>query len=104
MSYLALNAIGLLVAGIVAAVLILRTPRVMRPRPRSVLLTQVVLLLLTALFDNVIIGVGLVDYDPRTLTGIMIGVAPIEDFAYSIAAGLCIPALWQYLSTRTERS
>lgn len=63
-----------------------------------------VLIVLTAVFDNVIIGVGLVDYDQSTLTGVMVGVAPIEDFAYSIAAALMLPGVWIMLRAWRGRS
>ena len=42
----------------------------------------------TAIFDNAIIGFGLVAYDETKISGIKIGLAPIEDFAYSIAVVL----------------
>jgi lycopene cyclase domain-containing protein len=42
----------------------------------------------TAIFDNAIIGFGLVAYDESKISGIKIGLAPIEDFAYAIAAVL----------------
>lgn len=42
----------------------------------------------TAIFDNAIIGAGLVAYDESKILGIKIFLAPIEDFAYSIAAVL----------------
>ena len=59
-------------------------------------MTLVVVLVLTAIFDNVIIGVGLVAYDPQLLSGLYIGLAPIEDFAYAVVAPIvvgCISAL-----------
>jgi lycopene cyclase domain-containing protein len=51
-----------------------------------------VMMLLTAIFDNAIIGFGLVDYDELLISGVRIGVAPIEDFAYTLAAVLMILA------------
>ena len=42
----------------------------------------------TAIFDNAIIGFGLVAYDETKISGMKIGLAPIEDFAYSIAVVL----------------
>ena len=42
----------------------------------------------TAIFDNAIIGAGLVAYDESKILGIKIWLAPIEDFAYSIAVVL----------------
>ena len=56
-----------------------------------------VMMLLTAVFDNAIIGFGLVDYEDSLISGIRIGFAPIEDFAYTLAALLMIPALWHAL-------
>ncbi len=62
----------------------------------------VVLLVLTAVFDNVIVGTGIVAYDPDRILGPRIGVAPIEDFAYPVAAALALPALWALLGPRRE--
>ena len=50
--------------------------------------TFAALLIGTAIFDNAIIGFGLVAYDESKISGIKIGLAPIEDFAYSIAVVL----------------
>jgi lycopene cyclase domain-containing protein len=50
--------------------------------------TFAALLIGTAIFDNAIIGFGLVAYDENKISGIKIGLAPIEDFAYSIAVVL----------------
>lgn len=59
--------------------------------------TLLVLLVFTAVFDNLIIGAGIVAYDPTKISGIFIGIAPIEDFAYTIAAVLVLPTLWGVL-------
>lgn len=53
-----------------------------------------VLLLLTAIFDSLIIATGIVAYDTSKLLGIYIGIAPIEDFFYAILAAILIPLLW----------
>jgi lycopene cyclase domain-containing protein len=42
------------------------------------------MVLSTALFDNLIVLSGIVGYDSSKLSGIYIFKAPIEDFAYSI--------------------
>lgn len=68
-----------------------------RRRLRLMGLTTLAVLATTAVFDNVIIGLGIVAYDPAHLSGVRIGLAPIEDFAYAIAAGLGLPALWLLL-------
>lgn len=60
-------------------------------------LTLIVLLVFTAVFDNLIIAAGIVAYDPAKISGIMIGIAPVEDFAYTLAAVLVLPTLWGLL-------
>ncbi|MDQ1128208.1 lycopene cyclase domain-containing protein [Microbacterium sp. SORGH_AS_0888] len=62
-------------------------------RMRASALTAVVLLLLTAVFDNVMIGVGLFGYPPEHLSGLRIGLAPLEDFSYPLCAAFGVPAL-----------
>ncbi|KQQ05416.1 MULTISPECIES: lycopene cyclase domain-containing protein [unclassified Rathayibacter] len=95
MTYLLLNAVFLAVVLVVVAIARHRL------RLAAVLGTLAVLLLMTAVFDNVMIGVGLlVSYDDELISGIRIGVAPIEDFAYAIAAALLLPALWTLLPSR----
>lgn len=61
------------------------------------------LLLATAVFDNVLIELGIVGYSEDALLGFKIGIAPIEDFAYPVAALVLLPALW-YLLRRRDRS
>lgn len=58
------------------------------------------LLVLTALFDNLIIGIGMVGYDPTKILGIKIGLAPIEDFGYTIMGVYLIPELWSIFNSR----
>lgn len=53
-----------------------------------------VLLALTAVFDSFIIQSGIVAYNPDSILGVFIYKAPIEDFAYTIAALLIMPFLW----------
>lgn len=62
-------------------------------------ITFAVLLVFSAVFDNVIILMGLVAYDTSKLSGIFIGVAPIEDFAYTLAAVALLPALWDLMAS-----
>jgi len=56
--------------------------RATRIRQDSIALA--ILMLMTAVFDNLIILAGIVSYDETTLSGIKILVAPIEDFAYTL--------------------
>ena len=97
MTYWTLNAIFLSVVAVVAIVaVVLRRP----PRGLAVLITLGVVLLMTAVFDNIMIGVGLVGYDESLISGGFIGIAPLEDFAYAIAAVVLLPSLWTLLGPR----
>ena len=101
MTYWALNAIFLAITAAVAIVALIRRPR----RPwLAILITLGILLLFTAVFDNVMIGVGLVGYDRALISGAFIGVAPLEDFAYAIAAAVLLPSLWMLLTPRVSRT
>jgi len=98
MTYWALNAVFLAVAAILA---VIARRRMNWP---AVALTGLVVLVMTAAFDNVMIAVGLVAYNPDRISGVFIGIAPLEDFAYSVAAVLGLPALWSILSRRGVRA
>ncbi|KAA0919991.1 prenyltransferase [Dietzia sp. ANT_WB102] len=58
----------------------------------------VVLLILTAIFDNIMISAGLVAYDDAVTSGVRLGVAPIEDFAYAVAVAVFVPSVWFVLT------
>lgn len=58
------------------------------------------LIVLTAIFDNLMIASGLVVYPPENLSGITIGIAPIEDFSYSVCAAFLVPAVFTLLGRR----
>jgi len=62
----------------------------------------VALLILTAVFDSIIIGAGIVGYDTEKILGLYIGRAPIEDFFYAILAIVIVPALWNVFGTKKE--
>lgn len=55
---------------------------------------------LTAVFDNVIIGTGIVAYDDELLLGVKILYAPIEDFAYTAVALVLVPTLFNFFRTK----
>jgi len=65
--------------------------------------SAIVLLVLTAIFDNVMIGVGLIDYPEQHLSGLRIGIAPLEDFSYPLCAAFLVPAVYTLLARRPER-
>ncbi|MDO5511639.1 lycopene cyclase domain-containing protein [Corynebacterium sp.] len=57
-------------------------------------LVMAVLLVLTAVFDNLMIWADLVGYGEQQRLGLHLGLVPVEDFFYPIFAALLIPALW----------
>jgi small toxic polypeptide LdrA/B/C/D len=60
-------------------------------------MTLGVLMVFSIVFDNVIILMGLVAYDTTKISGIYIGVAPIEDFFYTLVAVILLPSLWELM-------
>ena len=60
-----------------------------------------VLVVLTAVFDNAMIAAGLFTYPPEHLSGLRIGLAPLEDFSYPICAAFLVPAVFDLLRART---
>jgi lycopene cyclase domain-containing protein len=74
-----------------------------KPRVAGMVGSFIVVGVLTAIFDNAIIGFGLVDYDPEKISGIRLGVAPIEDFAYTLAGAVLVPLVWTALGHRGSR-
>lgn len=108
MTYVLLNVGFLAVVGLVC-LWALAVHRRSRQTPdftwQAVAAAAAVLLILTAVFNNLIIGVGLVDYSEEQISGLRLGLAPVEDFSYSIAAVMLLPALWVLLGrVQTRRS
>jgi lycopene cyclase domain-containing protein len=99
MTYWALDAIFL---GVVAVVAIAAIATRRGPRWLAVLLAAGILLVVTAIFDNVMIGIGLVGYNRALISGVFIGRAPVEDFAYTVAAAVLLPSLWTLLARRPD--
>jgi lycopene cyclase domain-containing protein len=99
MTYWLLNLAFLAIVALVAMAAIV-TRR--SPRWRVVGLAAIPLVILTAVFDNVLVGVGIVAYDPQRISGAHLGVAPLEDFAYAIAAVVLLPCLWSLLAPRSS--
>jgi lycopene cyclase domain-containing protein len=99
-TYWALNAIFLAVVAVVAAFAIASRRA---PRWVALLIAAGILLVATAIFDNVMIGIGLVGYNRSLISGVFIGRAPLEDFAYTVAAAVLLPSLWTLLARRRSR-
>jgi lycopene cyclase domain-containing protein len=101
-SYWALDAIFLAVVAVIGCAALVAGRRRVGVRWASIALAAALLLAATAVFDNVMIGVGLVGYDASKISGAFVGVAPLEDFAYPIAAVLLLPSLWVLLDRRRD--
>jgi len=93
MTYLLLNSVFLAVA-VAVAVVALRRGRVPRRLALASGAALILVLVMTAVFDNLMIAAGLFTYDPTHVIGLQVGLAPIEDFAYPLAAAILLPALW----------
>ncbi|QTE29682.1 lycopene cyclase domain-containing protein [Pengzhenrongella sicca] len=89
----------------VLAALILGLGRHLRGlRAGPIVGAAVVLVAMTAVFDTVMIGVGLYVYDPDRILGVYVAGAPLEDFAYPLAAAIAMPALWTLFGARERRA
>ncbi|MDR6970941.1 lycopene cyclase domain-containing protein [Leifsonia shinshuensis] len=107
MTYLLLSLVFLLVAAAVLAVALALAPdraRLVRRWWAPVLIAGVVVLVLTAVFDNVMIVAGFMTYADAHIAGVKLGLVPVEDFAYPLAALLLLPALWLLTRRRGSRS
>ncbi|QIG40316.1 lycopene cyclase domain-containing protein [Microbacterium sp. 4R-513] len=60
-----------------------------------------VLVVLTAVFDNLMIAAGLFAYPAEHISGLRIGMAPLEDFAYPVCAAFLVPAVFVLLPARS---
>lgn len=67
------------------------------PHPKAWFAALVVLIILTTVFDNLLIYFDVVGYDTSKLLGISVGIAPIEDFFYSLLAIIIVPIIWHKL-------
>ncbi|WP_193106025.1 lycopene cyclase domain-containing protein [Brachybacterium sp. FME24] len=65
--------------------------------------TVLVLLALTLIFDTVMIAADLFRFEESLLSGVMLGLVPVEDLAWPVAAGLLLPSLWLLLTPTEAR-
>ena len=102
MSYLELNYffLGLALLTLLGAIL---ARRLDRRRMTAMFVGVVAMLVLTAVFDNVMIGSGLFDYSSQTLAGPRVGLAPLEDFAYPLGGAILLPSAWLLLDPRSRK-
>jgi lycopene cyclase domain-containing protein len=106
MTYALLSVGFLALAAAVLGVALATAPdraRLVRRWWLPVVIAGVVLVVLTAVFDNVMVAVGLMTYAPGRISGAHVGLVPLEDFAYPVAGLLLLPALWLLLRPRGSR-
>jgi lycopene cyclase domain-containing protein len=94
LSYLGIALPPVLVAGLLA--LLLRK----HLNQRALGLAAALTLLMTLVFDNLIILFGIVGYDESLISGVKLGVAPIEDFSYTLVGLVLIPITWEQLGRK----
>lgn len=70
---------------------------------RTTVITLVGLLVLTIVFDSLMIQADLFRYDESHLTGIRLLLAPVEDLAWPLVSVLLLPALWELLAPRPTK-
>jgi lycopene cyclase domain-containing protein len=76
-------------------------PVLRRMRVGPLVWTAFHLCLLTMVFDTAMIAADLYVFDADKILGIYVWGAPLEDFAYAIAAALAMPVLWTVLERRS---
>jgi lycopene cyclase domain-containing protein len=91
-TYLALNLVFMLIAFVTLNLVSRKSPW------RAIGFTMIWMLLTTLVFDNVIIALGIVGYDSEKISGLLLGLAPIEDFAYTVVSVLAVAIIWTKLT------
>lgn len=87
-TYLALNVVFMLIAFVTLNLFSRKSPW------RAIGFTMFWMLLTTLVFDNVIIALGIVGYDVTKISGLLLGLAPIEDFAYTVVSVMAVAIIW----------
>jgi len=97
MTNIVLNVVVLAVLGAVSF------PVLRRMRAIPLVATAVLLCVLTMVFDTLMISADLYVFDPDKILGVYLWGAPLEDFAYAIAAAVGMPVLWVVLGRRRRQ-
>jgi len=61
---------------------------------RATAVTLGVLVIMTTIFDSLIISADIVRYSEPLILGLHIGLAPVEDFFYTLLAVILVPSVW----------
>ena len=97
--------LGLAIAVLLVALRVSRRPvRALIARwGAPIAIACVTVLVLTAVFDNIMISSGLATYAMSAISGLLVGTAPLEDFAYPVAGAILLPSLWLLFGRRGAR-
>ena len=64
----------------------------------------IALLVLTAVFDSLLVYFSFIDYNPDKILGLRIGFAPVEDFFYALYAAIIVPWFWIRFGDKNDRN
>ncbi|MGY4642675.1 lycopene cyclase domain-containing protein [Cellulomonas sp. URHB0016] len=98
MTYLQLDLVMLALAATLAVVGAGAARRRATPFAVPVAITLAVLVVLTIVFDSLMIGADLFRYDDARLLGLRVWRTPVEDLAWPVAAALALPSVWLLLT------
>lgn len=70
---------------------------------RPVIIATGCMIVLTAVFDSILIAMGFYSYNPAKLMGVFVGRAPVEDLFYIGIAVLVTSSIWKWMEVRSER-
>lgn len=93
MTYLILNVLFLITA-------LMFLPRTIKKPGRNWWITLGVIVVLTLIFDPIIIGLDIVGYDSSKILGVKFFGAPIEDLFYALYAVIIVPLIWHRLGEK----
>jgi len=88
----------LLILGFGAAITAASWRWIPRRSGKALLVTLLVVLFLSLVFDNIIVALGIVDYDASKILGLRTPIAPIEDYGYAVFGTVLVPAVWRFLA------
>lgn len=92
----------LILNSVFVAIVLLLLQRSLRRPSSSWWVTLFGVLLLTLIFDNIMIMAGLFSYHPEKILQLMLGFAPIEDFFYAVLACVLVPTFWHYFEPKIK--
>lgn len=77
-------------------------PKRLSPPPKAWYVLLAGMLLLTLVFDPIIIALHIVAYHSDKIIGLRLFGAPVEDFFYALYAACVVPLVWHRLGERHE--